>query len=392
MMNLTREQRMLNVINRKSVDFLPSNIAFSDKTRDLEVARALGLESEKDLEKYLDNHLSLLLLGIDKPIAYHNDEAMMVKLQKMGLAGVDWNNRVVYDCWGVGIMMDTDGFCMNYHPLQQKFDKNRAALEFMPRGFNRQVLLETDLENAVDDFVVPDALSEINFKDVAAKLQNPDGEYLYAVCGYGGMFERSYHVIGFEEMMVELALNPEVIEKLFDKVIEHKMQIAQRAVELGAKLGHFGDDLGTQTSGLISVEMFRNYFKPRYAKLFNVYKKAGIPVMMHSCGNIAQFIPDLIDIGLDVLEPTQPCMDLKFIKREYGKDLTFYGGIDTQLILPTGSPDQVRQMVKETIHILGKGGGYIVAPAQEIMSNVPIENIKALVETVIVERERVLNI
>ena len=136
--------------------------------------------------------------------------------------------------------------------------------------------------------------------------------------------------------------------------------------------------------------MFQKILKPRIARLRKVYKDAGLAVMFHSCGNVTEFIPDLIEIGLDVLEPVQPVMDLSYIKKEFGRDITFWGGIDTQKILPYGTPEEVRKLASDAIRILGKGGGYIIATAQEVMKDVPIENVKALVETIISERERVL--
>jgi uroporphyrinogen decarboxylase len=141
---------------------------------------------------------------------------------------------------------------------------------------------------------------------------------------------------------------------------------------------------------MFSREKFQKIMKPKIARLWKVYKDAGLPVMFHSCGNVTEFIPDLIEIGLDVLEPVQPVMDLGYLKREFGKDITFWGGIDTQQILPYGTPDEVRKLASDTINILGKGGGYIIATAQEVMKDVPLENVKALVETIISERERVL--
>lgn len=111
--------------------------------------------------------------------------------------------------------------------------------------------------------------------------------------------------------------------------------------------------------------------------------------MFHSCGNITQYISDLIDIGLKILEPCQPCMDLKSLKKEFGKDLIFYGGINTQT-LPYLSVEETKDMVRNTIRILGKGGGYIIAPSQEIINDVPLENIKALVDAIKEERENVL--
>jgi uroporphyrinogen decarboxylase len=161
---------------------------------------------------------------------------------------------------------------------------------------------------------------------------------------------------------------------------------------MGFKVAHHGDDLGTQKTTLMSKKTFHEFILPRIARVWNVYNSAGIPIIMHSCGCLTDFIPDLIDAGLRVLEPVQPCMDLAFLKREYGKDLVFYGGIETQNILPFGTPEQVKQLATETIRTLGKGGGMIIAPSQEVMNDVPIENVKALLETIIQERESVLNL
>ena len=150
------------------------------------------------------------------------------------------------------------------------------------------------------------------------------------------------------------------------------------------------DDLGSQYGPMISLDMFRKYLKPHIKRLWSIYKNAGIPVIFHSCGNITQFIPDLIEIGLDVLEPVKPVMDLEYIKKEFGKDITFWGGIYTQMLLPYGKPEEVREMASKAIKTLGKGSGHIIAPAQEVMKDVPIENVQALVETINAERQNVL--
>jgi uroporphyrinogen decarboxylase len=108
--------------------------------------------------------------------------------------------------------------------------------------------------------------------------------------------------------------------------------------------------------------------------------------MMHSCGNITDYIPDLIEIGLDALEPVQPCMNLEYLKAEFGDRLTLWGGIDTQQLLPFGTPEEVAAEAARVIRILGKGGRHIIAPSQEIMADVPIENIVALLNTIKKER------
>lgn len=137
--------------------------------------------------------------------------------------------------------------------------------------------------------------------------------------------------------------------------------------------------------------MFRKYILPRLERIWKVFTDANIPILLHSCGNIIDYLPDLIDIGLKILEPTQPCMDLKYLKKEFGKDLIFFGGIDTQ-VLPYITPEETRKLTRDTVRILGKGGGYIMAPSQEIMNDVPIENIKALVETIREERVNILDL
>ena len=136
----------------------------------------------------------------------------------------------------------------------------------------------------------------------------------------------------------------------------------------------------------MSPATWRRFFRPRLQLVWDVYRQAGLPVIYHSCGNVIALIPDMIEMGLDMLEPIQPVMDLKFLKREFGRHLSFWGGIDTQRILPYGTPDEVRRHTTEVIDTLGAGGGLLIAPSQEIMPDVPVENIVAMVETVVRQR------
>jgi len=140
-----------------------------------------------------------------------------------------------------------------------------------------------------------------------------------------------------------------------------------------------------------SPAIFNDLVAPRYKQIWKVYKDAGLPVAMHSCGAITEFIPTLIELGLDILNPVQPCMDQKFLKKEYGKDLIFWGGIDTQVLLPFGTREEVKKGTLEVMETLGKGGGLIVAPSQEIMNDVPLENVIAMIETIVENRARVAN-
>jgi len=383
-----KEDRVLRVIEKKEVDFLPSQINFADRSRHGEISSALGLDSEDMLDEYLENHFLLTFTLQDKPMIYKDVVDEINNLQKLGFAIPDWPNNIVYDQWGIGYTVGVGSFFITYHPLQQKnFD---IDLKFIPDRLKEAVMTK-DITKAVDNYSCPDPDFPGNFTDWENDLKKYSGEFLVWPSGYGGIYERSYHLIGWEEFMTYIASDRRLIENILDKVTEYKIEIAKKTIELGFKIGHAGDDLGTQASGFFSENMFKNIFLPRLKEYWDVFNKAGIPIMFHSCGNLLQYLPDLIGIGLKILEPCQPCMDLKYLKREYGKDLVFYGGIDTQR-LPHLSPGQAREMVKETINILGKGGGYIIAPSQEIMNDVPVENIRAMVETIKVERVNVLNL
>ena len=386
MTQLTKEERILKVLNREEVDYLPSQIVFADRSRYGAISKALGLASENELDEYLENHFIITFVKDDKPMIYRDVKDEIEKLKTEGYANPDWADNVVYDDWGIGYMVGVGSFFVAFHPLQGK--SVEKALKFMP-GRIKNAVSEKDIKAAVKKYTCPDPDKSDNFDDFKHDLEKYSGDYLVWPSGYGGIYERSYHVLGWEELMTYIASNPGIVEEIFDKVLDYKIKVAQKTVELGFKIGHTGDDFGTQYGGFFSDKMFRGLILPRLKKLFEVFIKGGLPVMLHSCGNVTQYIPELIDIGLDILEPCQPCMDLKFLKKEYGKDLIFYGGINTQT-LPYLSQEETRQMVKDTIQILGKGGGYIIAPAQEIMNDVPIENIKALVETIRQERVNVL--
>ncbi len=384
---LSKEERVLRTIRRQPIDYLPSQLVFADRSRYKEISGALGLSSENDLDGYLENHFFITFTLHDKPMIYRDVKEEIEKLKTMGYAKPDWSNDVVYDEWGVGYAVGVGSFFVAFHPLRGKVPVETMA--YMPARLHG-ALREENIAKAVRKYTTPDVRQKGLFDDWERELKTYSGDYMVWPSGYGNIYERSYHVMGWEELMTNIAADPAVVEELLDKVTEYKIEIAKHVVRIGFKMAHNGDDFGTQSKGFFSDRMFREIILPRMKKIWKVFSDAGLPIMLHSCGDVTQYLPALIDIGLTVLEPCQPCMDLAYLKKEFGKDLIFYGGIDTQK-LPFLSPDATRDMVRDTIRTLGKGGGYIIAPAQEIMNDVPIANIQALVQTVREERERVLD-
>lgn len=145
----------------------------------------------------------------------------------------------------------------------------------------------------------------------------------------------------------------------------------------------FGDDWGQQRGLIMGPKHWRRFIKPRVAQMYARVKEGGRYVMQHSCGAIQELFPDLVEMGLDIFNTFQPeVMDVAWCKREFGRDLTFYGGISTQQVLPRATPGEVREVVRRMMDLVGQDGGYIVAPTHAIPRDVPPENIVAMLEVV----------
>lgn len=200
-------------------------------------------------------------------------------------------------------------------------------------------------------------------------------------------FETSWYLTGMEKLLVDLITEAEYVPVLLDKIMEQNIIAGKKLIEMGVDFLWCGDDFGGQQGMLIDPEMWRTIFKPRIKYMFEEFRKvrSDIKLAWHSCGSILPIIPDFIDVGLDILNPIQPLakgMEPEFLKNTYGKELVFFGGIDVQELLPYGNPQTIKNEVRRRIDILGKGGGYIIAPAHNIQPDTPVENILAFFEAV----------
>jgi uroporphyrinogen decarboxylase len=200
---------------------------------------------------------------------------------------------------------------------------------------------------------------------------------------WGTFFERSWHLRGMDNLFFDFLDSPDFANALLDKMLALRIFMATRFAEAGVDILHTGDDLGMQHSLLMSVPMWRKWIKPRLAQVWAAARRVNPKIILsyHSDGFIEPFIPELIEMGLDVLNPIQPeCMHPAAIKHRYGDHLAFFGTIGTQTTLPFGSPDEVRREVRQRIETVGKGGGLILAPSHILEPDVPWENILAFFE------------
>ena len=212
-------------------------------------------------------------------------------------------------------------------------------------------------------------------------LAYPD-RFRYVWIGWG-LFERSWTLRGMENLMTDMVLHPAFVDDLMDGVLAYQLQVIDHAAQSDLDGIGFGDDWSDQRGLMMGSRLWRRFIKPRLKVLFERVREADKVVLLHSCGAMQEVFPDLIDMGLDVFNTLQPeVMDVDWCKQEYGRDLSFYGGISTQQVLPWASPSEVEHTVRRMMARLGQGGGYIVAPTHDIPRDVPAENVLAFVRAV----------
>jgi uroporphyrinogen decarboxylase len=229
-------------------------------------------------------------------------------------------------------------------------------------------------------YTFPDAAQPYRFEGVAEWCRNNRSNF--TVVMVGDLWERATFMRGMENILLDVSQNPGFTEALLRGIAEYilkTMLILFEDCEFDA-IG-LSDDYGTQNGLLLSPVDWKRIVKPVLNQIYALAKKKGFLVFHHSCGEITELIPDMIDIGLDILHPIQPeAMDILNLKREFGSDLTFCGGLNTQQLLPFEKPAKIRDAVRRLKREMGKGGGYILEPGITIQADVPLRNVVAMIE------------
>lgn len=298
--------------------------------------------------------------------------------------GRDW---VVRGDEGQPICMQKDGvlyFEQTCWPLLDKEDETFDRLEY----YLQQVMwCRLGIPPA------PAGLDETGLKirsESARQLRASTDRAIYGTFG-GNLIEIGEFVFRIDEFLYQIAANGPRIHRFLDRLTEfHLRNMDKYLGAVGPYLDviGFGDDLGAQNGPQISPAMYREFFKPRHAALWNHAKKLcpHIKVSLHCCGGVYPLLQDLIEAGLDAINPVQfNCADMEVgrLKREFGKDLTFWGGgCDTRQVLPRGTPDQIHKHVRGQIEQLSPQGGFVFQQVHNIMADVPAENIIAMFEAV----------
>jgi len=198
-----------------------------------------------------------------------------------------------------------------------------------------------------------------------------------------GLFEASWGLRGFENALMDTVAEPDFYEELLDRLARNFLAFVDYVSDVPADAVMFGDDWGCQTGVIMGPERWRRFLKPRWAKIYEAVHAQGKYVITHCCGSIVDILPDLVEIGLDVLESVQPearGMNPYELKKSWGDKLTFWGGLGSQSTIPFGTPASIAAEVQRLCAEMGTGGGYILAPAKSLQPGTPVENAVAVLE------------
>lgn len=330
-----KKKRVLNTIKRIEQDFLPTHIDYTPEMKD-KIKKLLNVKDNK-VDEILDNHIKYLPL---------ND-----------IVRIDKENGIKYDIWGIGWdLILTEGFHIRHRPLIESDD-----------------LMEYKFPEPTDELL--SIIKEIGQRE-------KDNYFLLSLQDWT-LFERCCCLRGYENTLMDFYYRENEINYILDGITDFNIEMSKKIIDLEIVNGLFtGDDFGTQKGMVMSPEMWRKFFKKRYEKIWRIYKDKDLPIFHHSCGNIFKIIPDLIEIGLDVLNPIQPeAMHPEELLKRFGKRLSFFGGISTQNTLPFGTPQDVRNEIINRIRVLGRNNGYIISPSHEVTSDCTLENFYMLIST-----------
>jgi uroporphyrinogen-III decarboxylase len=237
----------------------------------------------------------------------------------------------------------------------------------------------------VDHYTAPDPNAPKLYHGLERLIKEEKDDYYIIGRIHCTIFETAWALRGMVEMFMDMVENKDLADKILEIPYQHHLQIAKNMAERGVDMIWLGDDVGGQNGMLMSPDMWRYFFKERMKTIILEIKKINpeIKVAYHSCGNVLSIIPDLIEVGLDVLNPIQAeCMDLEFLQKEYGDRLCFFGGINVQSTLPFGSQKDIINEVQHGMNTIGKNGGWICAPTHHVQQDTPMENYYALVDAV----------
>jgi uroporphyrinogen decarboxylase len=369
MQNISPRQRVLRSLDHQESDRVPLDLGGINNT-------SLHVKIEERLKDHLGfsggepeiRSVMQQVTVVDERIAQHFQSDTRTIYFEEDRPWQEIDEGLYIDQWGLQYKLNPDGNYYNFcsHPLSSA----ETVQDIMAYEF-------------------PEPRADVRVAGLVERAKSYGGKYCLILEGMREpVFGTSSWLRGHTQFYLDLVSNKPMVYALLDRMLEFYMVLSDFLLErLGPYLDlvKIGDDLGSQNNLIISPAMYRELIKPRQKALYDHIKKKGnCKILLHSCGAIRKIIPDLIEIGVDALNPVQTTahgMQADELKREFGREITFWGGgVDTQNILPFGTPEEVRNEVKKNLEIFKPDGGYVFAQIHNIMPEVPVENIMAMYE------------
>ena len=289
-------------------------------------------------------------------------------------AGVGWftnyylDNKPYTDNWGVQWKVD---------PYETHF--GRGIYTNIRRG------ALTDNEPVIDNYRAPDPNIPGLYDHLERLVRENKDEYYIIGRVHCTVFESAWALRGFENLLMDLYINPELADKILDITFRYHLEVCKNMANKGVDMIWLGDDFGSQTGLLINPDTWNDFFKPRYTQICNAIKQINkdIKIAFHSDGCVYDVIPGLIEAGIDVLNPIQTeCMDPQILNNKYGDRLSFFGGIAVQSTLPMGTLTDIRNEFNWLKSTLGRNNGWLCAPTHHVQLDTPIENFLELIKCI----------
>lgn len=292
-----------------------------------------------------------------------------------------WRDRLPRYIVGVGAV-DTDMYTSISDTHRRDAYGGVWRVDQRPWHLETPPLAESTLEGY--EFPKPQTFYRPEWKEKAFETCRVHADsFLVGSLGWG-LFERSWNLRGFENALVDAAAEPDFFIEMVKRIRDLYIDFVKYTVDLPIDAILFGDDWGDQRGVILGPDRWRKLLKPYWAEVYKATHDAGKLVMHHSCGSVAEIIPDLIEIGVNVMESVQPeaqGMNPYELKRRFGKNITFWGCLGSQSTIPHGTPDEIRKEVAHLCAEMPRGGGYILAPAKPLQPETPTENAVAMLES-----------
>ncbi|MFW6006724.1 MAG: uroporphyrinogen decarboxylase family protein [Bacillota bacterium] len=315
------------------------------------------------------------------PYTFDYTEEVAQKLNEY-YGGEDWQDRIT-EFLNFPVTVDT---------LQEKDidDKRRKdafggiwRVDRRPWHLETPPLAERDLEK-MDFPPVSKFVNPVLRDKEEAKINMEKNKNKFQVINMGwGLFEQTWRIRGFQNILLDVIEAPDFYRELIEKIADYYVEMVRACKDIPADAFFFGDDWGDQRGVIIGPERWRQLIKPYWKKVYAEVHSQGKYVMSHSCGSVADIIPDVIEIGLDVLESVQPeaeNMNPYELKKNWGEEITFWGALGTQKLIPFGSPEEIKTEIKKLKKEMGKNGGYILSSSKPLQPETPVENAVAVLE------------